>query len=299
MTKNEIQIFSNPEFGEVRTAKSESGKAFFCLADLCKALELSQPSRVRERLKSNGLILIKVIDSMGREQEAMFVDEPNLYRCILKSRKKEAEKFQDWVCEEVLPKLRSDGVVMVDRGTESPEELMARALSAANEILAKREARIKEVEQSNTLLLEENQEQKEQIETLQADNESKDKEIKSLLPKAEYYNDVLQSDATYTVTELSRELGFGTPASLNRALKEMRIQYKKGEQWLLHGGYVGKGLTKPRTCVYKETVNDKKTKTITVWTELGRRWLHDLLKRGYLIPIAAKTQAPKKYASLI
>ena len=189
MTQNEIQIFSNPEFGEVRTAKSESGKAFFCLADLCKALELSQPSRVRERLKSNGLILIKVSKEVishgvgtgiSKEEEQIFVDEPNLYRCILKSRKKEAEKFQDWVCEEVLPKLRSDGVVMVDRGNESPEELMARALNAANEILAKREARIKEVEQTNTLLLEENQEQKEQIEELTVENKEQQGKIETL-----------------------------------------------------------------------------------------------------------------------
>lgn len=105
-----IQIFSNPQFGEIRTAVSKSGEPLFCLADVCRALDLTNPTVTKSRLRADGLSTTKVIDTLGRQQPATFINEPNLYKCIFQSRKAEAEKFQDWVCEEVLPSIRKHGV---------------------------------------------------------------------------------------------------------------------------------------------------------------------------------------------
>lgn len=106
---NDIQIFNNPQFGEVRVAISENNEPMFCLADVCKALELSNVSQVKVRLKECGVITNEVIDTLGRKQQATFINESNLYKCIFQSRTENAERFQDWVCDEVLPSIRKTG----------------------------------------------------------------------------------------------------------------------------------------------------------------------------------------------
>ena len=120
-----IKIFENAQFGQIRTSVAENGEPLFCLADVCRALGLEQSHRVKPRLQQNGVTTITVIDSMNREQKANFITEPNLYKCIFQSRKKEAEQFQDWVCGEVLPSIRKSGGYMVARGDETPEQIMA------------------------------------------------------------------------------------------------------------------------------------------------------------------------------
>lgn len=105
---NAMKIFSNPEFGDIRT-EIINGEPWFCLSDVCKALELEQVSRVKTRLNLNGVTTSKVIDSMGRNQEATFVNEANLYKTIFQSRKESAERFTDWVTSEVLPSIRKTG----------------------------------------------------------------------------------------------------------------------------------------------------------------------------------------------
>jgi len=85
------------------------GKPNWVLADVCQVLELGNVSRVAARLKRDGVTTSKVTDSLGREQEALCVNEPNLYRVIFQSRKSEAVAFQDWVFEEVLPEIRKTG----------------------------------------------------------------------------------------------------------------------------------------------------------------------------------------------
>lgn len=108
MESNAMKIFSNPEFGDIRT-EVINGEPWFCLSDVCKALELEQVSRVKTRLNLNGVTTSKVIDSMGRNQEATFVNEANLYKTIFQSRKESAERFTDWVTSEVLPSIRKTG----------------------------------------------------------------------------------------------------------------------------------------------------------------------------------------------
>ena len=105
---NEIQIFSNPQFGEIRTAIGENGEPMFCLPDLCRVLELT-PSKVAQRLSED--VLSKYpLETAGGIQQTNFVNEDGLYDAILDSRKSEARKFRKWVTSEVLPTIRKHGV---------------------------------------------------------------------------------------------------------------------------------------------------------------------------------------------
>lgn len=135
---NELQIFSSNEFGEIRTVTKDN-EPMFCLADVCKALDLEQVSRVKSRLKEDGVIISKVIDSLGRNQNATFINEANLYKVIFQSRKDSAERFTDWVTSEVLPSIRKNGGYIVGQETLSDDELMAKALMVAQNKIAERD----------------------------------------------------------------------------------------------------------------------------------------------------------------
>lgn len=105
---NNLQIFSSEEFGEIRTVIID-GEPWFCMTDICKALEISNTSQAKTRLNADGVITNEVIDSIGRKQNANFVNEPNMYKLIFQSRKESAERFTDWVTSEVLPTIRKTG----------------------------------------------------------------------------------------------------------------------------------------------------------------------------------------------
>lgn len=106
-TMSELQIFNNEEFGEIRTVV-ENGEPMFCLSDVCKALELTQPSKVRERLSEKGVNSIPTL-TKGGTQNLLYINEANLYKTIFQSRKESAERFSDWVAGEVLPQIRKNG----------------------------------------------------------------------------------------------------------------------------------------------------------------------------------------------
>lgn len=106
---NKIKLFENPEFGKVRVVMDENNEPLFCLSDVCKVLDLCNVSQVKARL-NDGVISNEIInDSLGREQQATFINEDALYDVIFDSRKPEAKQFRKWVVSEVLPSIRKTG----------------------------------------------------------------------------------------------------------------------------------------------------------------------------------------------
>ncbi len=105
---NGITTFENLEFGAIRT-QIINNEPHFCLPDVCRALEIKNISQLKTRLNKDGVIISEVIDSVGRKQNANFVNELNLYKVIFQSRKESAERFTDWVAGEVLPSIRKTG----------------------------------------------------------------------------------------------------------------------------------------------------------------------------------------------
>ena len=143
--KTEIQLFSNPEFGEVRTSVTESNEPVFCLVDLCEILELN-PSKVSQRLNDDVLSKHPILDSLNREQQANFVNEDGLYDVILDSRKPEARKFRKWITSEVLPSIRKSGGYIVSTENDTPEMIMARALQVAQQTIDNHKQRVQALE---------------------------------------------------------------------------------------------------------------------------------------------------------
>lgn len=226
--KEAIKIFENVQFGRIRTSLTESGEPLFCLADVCKALDLGNPSQVKQRLQKNGVISNEVIDSMNRPQLMNFITEPNLYKCIFQSRKKEAEQFQDWVCGEVLPSIRKSGGYMVARQDETPEQIMARALMVAKDTIDRQQAALKQSENKNYLLQCQN-------DALTSMNEGQQRHIKALMPGATFAKAVETSEHSILVGELARIIKQnGVEIGQNRLFQWMRDKgylCKKGEMY--------------------------------------------------------------------
>lgn len=140
---NNLQIFKNEEFGEVRTIQ-KNDIPYICLADVCKILEIGNVSQLKSRLKEDGVITNEVIDTLGRKQQATFINESNLYKVIFQSRKPEAERFTDWVTNEVLPSIRKNGGYITGQETLSDDELIQKALVVATNKLKERERQLAE-----------------------------------------------------------------------------------------------------------------------------------------------------------
>jgi len=105
--------------------------------------------------------------------------------------------------------------------------------------------------------------------------ELQQKELKAAAPKVDYFDSVLQSNSTYTTTQIAKELGM-TVCSLEKRLHEKKVIFRQSGQWLLYAGYDNKGYSKPRTHHYTKSDGSTGTNTITVWTELGRKFIHEL-----------------------
>lgn len=97
---NDLQIFENSEFGEIRTITKDN-EPMFCLADVCKALELTNSRSVADRLEDDERCKL----DLPRQGETWFVTESGLYAVILRSDKPNAKKFRKWVTGEVLPSI--------------------------------------------------------------------------------------------------------------------------------------------------------------------------------------------------
>lgn len=104
----ELKIFSNNDFGEIRTFE-EDNKIWFCGADVAKALGYKDTvNTLKQHCKLNGVVFHHILTNGGK-QKVKFISEGNLYRLITRSKLPSAEKFELWVFDEVLPTIRKTG----------------------------------------------------------------------------------------------------------------------------------------------------------------------------------------------
>lgn len=126
MNKNKLEIFSSAEFGTVRTLETADEKALFCGADIAKALGYKDTvNALKTHCKTDGVVIHHLIDSMGRTQQAKFITEGNVYRLITHSKLPNAERFETWVFDEVLPEIRRTG----SYGNINVKEIVVRAVT--------------------------------------------------------------------------------------------------------------------------------------------------------------------------
>ena len=241
---NKIKIFQNQEFGAIRTISNEQGDVMFCGRDVAAALGYKKPEwAIATHVEADDSAKRGVIDSLGREQQAIFINESGLYALILSSKLPSARRFKHWVTSEVLPSIRREGGYLVARPEETDEEVLARGILVMQTTLQRR-----------------------------AD------EIARLQPKADYADEVLDSVSCLTTTQIAKELNM-TGCELNNLLRTLRVQYRQSGQYLLYADYARLGYAQSRTLRIRFSNGRVKTHHYLVWTERGRYFIHRLVKK--------------------
>ena len=131
---NELQIFNNPEFGEIRTLE-EGERVLFCGSDVAKALGYTNPSKaLSDHCKG---VTKRYTPTKSGTQEMSFIPESDLYRLVFSSKLPTAEKFTDWVTDEILPTIRKHGAYMtpdvIERTLTDPDYIIQLATTLKDE----------------------------------------------------------------------------------------------------------------------------------------------------------------------
>ncbi len=263
---NELKIFENTEFGQVRTIE-ENGNVLFCGKDVANALGYSNVRDAMNRhCKSQGVVKHDTLTS-GGTQKIIFISEGNLYRLITHSKLPSAEKFEKWVFEEVLPSIRKHGVYATAETAEkfiNDPDFMIKTFEA---LKAEREERKR---------LETEVAQKNQI-------------IGELQPKANYLDMILNNKGLVTITQIAKDYGMSGKA-MNDLLHTYEVQYKESGQWLLYKKYHNKGYTHSKTIDIEHKDGTKFVKMNTKWTQKGRLFIYDLLKNHGILPVIEREE---------
>ena len=250
---DELRTFTNSEFGDVRTDVDKDGKVLFCGSDVATALGYAKP-RNAVAVHCKGALKRGVLTTGGM-QEMSFIPESDVYRLAFGSKLPSAERFTDWVTEEILPSIRKRGGYILNQDKLSNEELMARAVLLAQKTIDEKTAQ------------------------LQAANET----IGVMAPKAAYYDNVLQSDNLLTVTQIAKCYGM-TAVQFNELLKRIGVQYKQGAQWLPYAKYADKDYIRIVTVLDGAGQARQQSK----WTQTGKKFIYDEFKEMGILPISER-----------
>lgn len=121
-------------------------------------------------------------------------------------------------------------------------------------------------------------------EKLELENKMKDQQLNELKPKADYYDQILQSKSLVLISQIAKDYGMGAP-TMNKKLHELGVQYKQGGQWLLYSKHQNKGYTHSRTINITRSDGRSDVRMQTEWTQKGRIFLYELLKKNGILPI--------------
>lgn len=182
---SELQTFPNEQFGDLRTIE-ENGKTLFCAVDVAKALGYKDPTNaVKQHCDEDGVAFHHLTDKLGREQNAKFINEGNVYRLIVHSNLPSAKAFEHWVFDEVLPSIRRNGGYIAGQEEVSDDELFARAILVAQRKIEEKDQRIN---------------------ALEAENKVQAQQIAADAPKVVFANAVATSKSSILVGDLAKLL---------------------------------------------------------------------------------------------
>ncbi|UXS22576.1 phage antirepressor [Staphylococcus delphini] len=190
------------------------------------------------------------IDYAGQKRNVTLINESGLYSLIFSSKLESAKRFKRWVTSEVLPAIRKHGIYATDSVIEQTIQNPDYIIHVLTEFKKEREGRLVAEQQ-----------------------------VKELQPKATYYDLILQNKSLLSVTKIAKDYGMSA-RGLNKLLHELGVQYKQGDIWLLYAKYQDNGYT--HTSTYP--LDEERSKVTTKWTQKGRLFIYDLLKRKDILP---------------
>lgn len=249
---NEIFNFQGQQ---VRTV-TINGEPYFVGKDVADVLGYNDTNQAVRKHVDDEDKLTRQFDGSGQKRNMTIINESGLYALILGSKLPQAKEFKRWVTSEVLPTIRKHGAYLTDSKIEevllSPDTIINLATQLKNERAEKEQLKI---------------------------------ELEEARKQTSYLDLILQTKDQLTTTQIAQDYGMSA-SKFNQLLKDLRIQRKVNSQWVLYKQYLGKGYIASRTFDYIGRDDRCHSKITTVWTQLGRKFLYDVLKeREGILPL--------------
>ena len=246
---NKMQIFTNEEFGTIRTIEMD-GQIWFVAKDIAEILGYEAERNAIKHHVDDEDKLTHQISASGQNRNMTIINESGLYCLILSSKLPTARAFRRWITTDVLPSIRKHRAYIEP---DVLDEIMADS-QAADNLLRK-------------------------LKSEQSQNARLKGHIKYMAPRARFCDKVLQSESLLPITLIAKDYGFSA-VGFNRLLHDFGIQYRVGGTWVLYNEYADKGYTKTRTY----TINETETSTHTYWTLAGYKFIFEFLKFYGILP---------------
>lgn len=254
---NELKIFQNAQFGNIRVAMNESNEPMFAGVDVATVLGYKNPQEaIRDHVDEEDRGYCKLSDIQGvsetlpphmKAANLLTINESGVYSLVMRSDLPTAKQFKRWVTNEVLPSIRKHGTYITG-------ETLAQMLQNPDNLIELLTA-LKSEQDRNVVL--------------SMQNEMNARNIEVMQPKAEYYDTVLQSDTLIPTEIIAAQLGISA-IKLNRFLCEYNIQRKVNGVYVLCGDMRGKGYEGYKTYYHNDPNTGRvKTKRHMYWTEKG------------------------------
>ena len=255
---NEFINFHHEMFGDIRAIEKD-GEPWFVGKDVAVALGYSRTAdAVAAHVDAEDKGVGK-IPTPGGEQDVTIINESGLYSLVLSSKLPQAKVFKRWVTAEVLPSIRRHGAYAtaptIEKIIASPEFGIALLKNLQQEQNMRREA---------------------------------EQRVRKLQPLADYTALILACPETVSVSQVAQDYGMSAVA-FNRILNRAGIQYSVGGQWVLYAAYKDRGLVQSYTFNYRHTDGTDGCRMYTRWTQRGRLFLYNILKKIGIIPMIEKT----------
>lgn len=272
---NELKIFNNPEFGQIRTIIKDD-EVWFVGKDVASALGYKDTiNALKAHIEIEDKDRWQITTQFGKK-DTTIINESGLYSLALSSHLPKAKEFKRWITKDVIPSIRKYGAYLTPAKIEEVLLNPDTIIKLATELKQEREAK-----QKALLALEQTQQ-----------------ELEEAKPKLTYYDKILNSVGTMTSTQVGADYGISA-IRLNRILSQEKLIRKVNGQWVLYQKYQNQGLTESKTF---DVENDGEVQSYvqTKWTQKGRLKIHEILTNlGYIANYDKNFNVPNKHNKLM
>ena len=282
---DEIQIFKNAEFGEVRTLLVQN-EPYFVGKDVATVLGYKDTvNALKAHIDDDDKMGWQITTPSRGKQQIVIINESGVYSLIFSSKLPAARQFKHWVTSEVLPAIRRTGGYIAAHESETPEQLAERAVKALTEALERTRKELKKEQKER----ERWQLRTEISQKIADDIQQCCVQLKGKLEKLNAtFNGICDAyalqlaygkEATICTTVIAKEIGLSA-VTLNKKLQELGVQYKQRETWVLTAKYQKSGYANIVAHTYDMDNGETGIRLALEWTYLGPQLHSPSARRG-------------------